>query len=156
MKRRTDCPATKIPSETNVAQPHAGTRAAPAHARTHRVASWTRPPLAAALACTLALGACASEGPQVTVLPSQIAYTCRDGSAFQVRRQPDGRTAEVLRNGKVIALPRTDSAAQEKYSNGTTTLYLDGEKALLTSDSFVVAGDCVSVAPLPAVPMEQQ
>jgi membrane-bound inhibitor of C-type lysozyme len=156
MKRRTDRPAMMDSSRPNAAPLAAGARSASMRLQMLWATSWPSPPLATALACTLVLGACASEGPQVTVLPSQIAYTCRDGSAFQVRRQPDGRTAEVLRNGTVIALPRMDSAAQEKYSNGSTTLYLDGEKALLTSDSIVVAGDCVSAAPLPAVPMERQ
>jgi hypothetical protein len=41
--------------------------------------------------------------------------------------------------------------AQEKYSDGNTTLYLDGENALVTSDSFVVAGPCVSTVPLPVM-----
>jgi hypothetical protein len=50
---------------------------------------------------------------------------------------------------------RVESAAQEKYSNGPTTLYLDGEKALLSSDSFVVAGPCLSAQPLPVAPMSR-
>jgi hypothetical protein len=46
-----------------------------------------------------------------------------------------------------------DTAAQEKYNNGQTTLYLDGEKALMSSDSFVVADPCLSAQPLPVAPM---
>ena len=52
-----------------------------------------------------------------------------------------------------MAFARVDTAAQEKYSNGQTTLYLDGEKALMSSDSFVVAGPCLSAQPLPVAPM---
>jgi hypothetical protein len=45
-----------------------------------------------------------------------------------------------------------DSAAQEKCSDGRTTLYLDGERAVMSSDSVVVAGPCISVQPLPVAP----
>ena len=50
-----------------------------------------------------------------------------------------------------MRLLRMDSAAQEKYSDGASTLYLDGDQALLTSDSFVVAGPCIASQPLPVV-----
>ena len=49
-------------------------------------------------------------------------------------------------------LPRVDSAAQEKYANGRVTLYLDGEKALVTEDTIVLAGRCESAVALPAAP----
>ena len=102
----------------------------------------------------LALEGCVPSGLSETVLPAQNFYNCRDGVAIGVRRAPDGRSAVVNIQGKSIGLPRVDSAAQEKYTNGATTLYLDGEQALLTSDSFVVAGPCVSSVPLPvAAPM---
>ena len=45
-----------------------------------------------------------------------------------------------------------DSAAQEKYANGRVTLYLDGEKALVTEDSIVLAGRCESAVALPVAP----
>ena len=32
-----------------------------------------------------------------------------------------------------------DRVAQEKYANGRVTLYLDGEKALVTEDRIVLA-----------------
>ena len=48
-------------------------------------------------------------------------------------------------------LPRVDSAAQEKYANGRVTLYLDGEKALVTEDTIVLAGRCESAVALPVL-----
>ena len=42
-----------------------------------------------------------------------------------------------------------DSAAQEKYSNGRYSLYLDGERAMLEDDGLVLFGPCVSPVPLP-------
>ena len=64
-------------------------------------------------------------------------------------RAPDGRSATVAVGGRSVVLPLVDSAVQQKYTNGPTTLYLDGQNAVLTSDSFVVAGPCVSAVPLP-------
>jgi membrane-bound inhibitor of C-type lysozyme len=108
------------------------------------------------MATLLALTGCTVVQPMVTVLPSEIAYRCMDGSMLQVRRAPDARSAQVLYDGRTITLPRADSAVQEKYSNDVTTLYLDGEKALLTSNAAVLGGQCVSVAPLPVTPQMNQ
>jgi membrane-bound inhibitor of C-type lysozyme len=106
-----------------------------------------------AFATGLALHGCVVVQPQVTVLPAEIAYVCRNDVPLKVSRAPDGRSASVWFDGKNTVLARVDSAAQEKYSNGQTTLYLDGEKALMSSDSFVVAGPCLSAQPLPVAPM---
>ena len=101
----------------------------------------------------LVVQGCVVVQPQVTVLPAEIAYVCQNNSSMKVWRAPDGRSASVWFDGKNTNLPRADSAAQEKYSDGRTTLYLDGEKAVMSSDSFVVAGPCVSAQPLPVAPM---
>ena len=103
----------------------------------------------AALSATMALAACVSSGLPETVLPARIDYQCRDGSVLQVMRAPDGMSATIAAKGRSVRLQRADSAAQEKFSDGATTLYLYGERALLTSDSFVVSGDCISTVPLP-------
>jgi hypothetical protein len=50
---------------------------------------------------------------------------------------------------------RHSCSAQEKYSDDRTTLNLDGEKAVMSSDSFVVAGTCRSAQPLPVAPMSR-
>jgi hypothetical protein len=55
----------------------------------------------------------------------------------------------VTVGGKSVRLMRADSAAQEKYTADGNTLFLDGDRALFTSDSFVVAGPCVATMPLP-------
>ncbi|MEO8344803.1 MAG: MliC family protein [Betaproteobacteria bacterium] len=103
--------------------------------------------------CALGLSACVVVEPMVTVLPSEITYVCQKNTTMTVMRAPDARSASVRYDGKTTALNRAESAAQEKYTNGGTTLYLDGEKAVMSSDSFVVAGPCVSAAPLPMAPM---
>jgi len=106
-----------------------------------------------AYAAAHTLHGCVAEQPQVTVLPAEIAYNYWNDLKLKVSRAPDGRSASVSFDGKRMAFARVDTAAQEKYSNGQTTLYLDGEKALMSSDSFVVAGPCLSAQPLPVAPM---
>ena len=98
------------------------------------------------------LSACAAPGLPETVLPPRIDYACQQGGALTVLRAPDGRQAEAIHKGRRTVLPRIDSAAQEKYGNGRITLYLDGETALLTEDSMVLAGRCKSVVGMPVAP----
>lgn len=105
----------------------------------------------AAAAGALVLG-CVATGLPTTYIPPDNTYVCRDSKTLNVMRAPDGRSATVAVGGRSVVLPLVDSAVQQKYSNGPTTLYLDGQNAVLTSDSFVVAGPCVSSVPLPVVP----
>jgi membrane-bound inhibitor of C-type lysozyme len=101
------------------------------------------------VACALMTAACVPTGLPETVLPAQVRYACRDGAMLDVRREGNGQLATVTMSGKSVRLMRVDSAAQEKYSTDGNTLYLDGDRALFTSDSFVVAGPCVATMPLP-------
>jgi membrane-bound inhibitor of C-type lysozyme len=103
------------------------------------------------LALVPLLASCVPSGLPETVLAPQMRYLCRDGSVLFVERAPGGQFAEASAGGQRARLMRADSAAQEKYSSGGTTLYLDGNQALLTSDSFVVAGPCIASEPLPVV-----
>lgn len=105
---------------------------------------------AAALAGLLSLLAgCVPTGLPETVLPPDLTYSCRDGTLLRVTRAPGGEHAVATIGGRSVRLMRMDSAVQEKYGDGPTTLYLDGDNALLVSDSFVVAGPCISTVPLP-------
>jgi len=95
------------------------------------------------------LAACVPTGLPETVLPPDNTYACRDGTMLRVARAPNGGMAVASVGERSFRLTRVDSPAQEKYTDGASTLYLDGSQALLTSDSFVVAGPCVSTTPLP-------
>ena len=108
-----------------------------------------RAPPVVGLALLALLAGCVPSGVYETVLAPQMRYQCRDGSSLEVERSPDGRYAVAVAGGKRVRLMRAESAAQEKYSEGGTTLYLDGDRAVLTSDSFVVAGPCMASQPLP-------
>lgn len=86
---------------------------------------------------------------EMTKLPQQIDYVCANNKTLSVVRSPDARLAGVLVNGSQITLRRTESAAQEKYSDGRYTLYLEGEKAMLEDIGRVIFGPCQSPVQLP-------
>ena len=96
----------------------------------------------------LLLSGCVGPGTEMTVLPTRIDYQCAQNKLLQVQRAPDARNAAVLIDGKPVILQRADSAAQEKYSNGNLTLYLEGERAVLEENSRVLFGPCAA-GPLP-------
>ena len=97
----------------------------------------------------LLLSGCAVPGPELTQLPARIDYVCAGNKTLPVARAPDQRMAAVLVDGQEILLRGGESAAQEKYSNGSYTLYLEGEKAMLEQSGVVLYGPCVSPVPLP-------
>ncbi len=101
------------------------------------------------------LAGCVAPGVEETILPARIDYTCANNRVLPVSRGADGRLAAVLVDGKEIMLQRAGSAAQEKYSNGRYSLYLDGERAMLEEDGKVLFGPCVSAAPLPSAPRQR-
>jgi membrane-bound inhibitor of C-type lysozyme len=103
--------------------------------------------LALALAFASALAGCVPQGIQQTALPPRIEYVCQGEKLLQVAR---GTEAAVVRfDGQEATLPEVASAAQEKYTDGEWTLYLDGERALLESRGLVLAGGCRSTLALP-------
>ena len=102
--------------------------------------------LAAAL---LLLQGCVSSEIEVTALPARIDYICANDRVLRVARSADQRTARVGLDAQELRLIRADSAAQEKYSDGTHALYLQGERAMLERDGQVLYGPCVSPVALP-------
>ncbi len=104
----------------------------------------------ATLLAALPLAACV--GVPETVLPARIDYACAGNKTMQVERAPDARSAAVQVSGRAVVLPRADSAAQEKYSNRSYSLYLDGQRAMLEQDGVVVFGPCESRKTLPTAP----
>jgi len=91
-------------------------------------------------------------GPELAVLPETIDYRCADGREMRVRRAPDGREAIATVDGTDLRLRRVDSAAQEKYVDGATTLFLEGDGAMLESQGRMIRAYCRSTVPLPVAP----
>jgi membrane-bound inhibitor of C-type lysozyme len=99
---------------------------------------------------TALLTGCVGAGVDETLLPTRIDYQCANNKVLQVQRAADARSAAVLVDNKPVILQRAGSAAQEKYSDGSYELYLDGERAMLEKDSRVLFGPCMS-GPLPTI-----
>jgi membrane-bound inhibitor of C-type lysozyme len=99
----------------------------------------------------LVLCGCVS-GPELAVLPETIDYRCAEGRELRVRRAPDGREAIATVDGKDIRLGRMESAAQEKYVDGATSLFLEGDQAMLESQGRMIRAYCRSTVPLPVAP----
>ena len=114
------------------------------------------PSAAGLIALALALAGCASDqmspGLETTILPAAIEYACDEGRVLRVERAGGATSATAIVGGARYTLPRSDSAAQEKYAQGTTALYLDGDVAMLESDGRVLAGNCRSTVSLPKAP----
>jgi hypothetical protein len=112
--------------------------------------------LPTAVLVAAALAGCGGErysaGLESTVLAATIDYQCETGPGMRVERSPDARGARVTVGDRQWTLLRQDSAAQEKYSEGTTSLYLDGELATLESDGRLVGGKCQSKVAMPKAP----
>jgi membrane-bound inhibitor of C-type lysozyme len=73
----------------------------------------------------------------------QGRYVCEDGKTFTVELSQDGASAIVTHENRQVVLPVTAGATDGKYSDGRTTLYLDGPRALLDVGGQILARGCV-------------
>jgi membrane-bound inhibitor of C-type lysozyme len=110
------------------------------------------PLVAGALAALVGCAEQYSVGLESTVLAATIDYQCENGTVMRVERAGDARTARATVGDRSWTLTRVDSAAQEKYSEGATSLYLDGEIAMIESEGRVLGGKCQSKVPMPRAP----
>ena len=97
--------------------------------------------LAALLAVNLV--GCAELVAQQSGAPPGGRYVCEDGKIVRVEFVGDGSSVEVTYDNQKIALPQAMAATDIKYSDGRTTLYLDGPRALLETSGFVYARGCL-------------
>jgi membrane-bound inhibitor of C-type lysozyme len=104
---------------------------------------------AVALAVVLALGACASDMPRDVVLPDRVTYRCEGGRTFDVHFSASGDVATIYMDGKSYRLPKVPGATQAKYSDGSTSLWLDRQNALIESRVVIAGRNCASEQPLP-------
>jgi membrane-bound inhibitor of C-type lysozyme len=71
---------------------------------------------------------------------------------MRVERAAGATSATVSLGGNRWTLPRVESAAQEKYAQASTALYLEGDIAFIESDGRVLGGNCRSAVALPRAP----
>lgn len=110
----------------------------------HPVTFW-----AAALAAALILGACATDMPQDVKLPDRVTYRCEGGRTFEVHFNSSHDVATVYLGGKSYRLPRVPGPTQAKFSDNSTTLWLDGQNALVESRVAIAGRNCASETPMP-------
>jgi len=104
---------------------------------------------AAVVGVALALGACATDMPRDVTLPERVAYRCEGGRTFEVQFAQSGEFATLNLGGKAYRLPRVPGATQAKFSDGKTSLWLDGQNALVESSVAIAGRNCASEQPLP-------
>ena len=73
----------------------------------------------------------------------QGRYVCEDGKTFTVEFSQDGASAIVTHENRRVTLPVTGGATDGKYSDGRTTLYLDGPRGLLDVGGQILGRGCV-------------
>lgn len=95
-----------------------------------------------AIGLAVAFGGCVQVVVQEPWDP-QGRYVCEDGKAFTVEFSQDGASAIVTHENRRVTLPVTGGATDGKYSDGRTTLYLDGPRALLDVGGQILGRGCV-------------
>ena len=73
----------------------------------------------------------------------QGRYVCEDGKAFTVELGEGCASATVKHETGQVTLQQTAGATDAKYSDGRTTLYLDGARAVLDVGGQIFARGCV-------------
>lgn len=92
--------------------------------------------------------------PLLAADAKQVRYVCPGGESFRVDFQPELTTVRGTRNAHVmlrmegkpsIALPQARAASGAKYSDGYTTFWTQGDKAMVESGTVNVS-DCQAEA----------
>jgi membrane-bound inhibitor of C-type lysozyme len=95
-----------------------------------------------AVVVALALAGCLQAVVQEPWDP-QGRYVCEDGKTFAVASREDGSSVTVTHDSGQYTLPQTLGSTDAKYSDGRTTLYLEGSRALLEVGGHVFGRGCV-------------
>jgi membrane-bound inhibitor of C-type lysozyme len=100
---------------------------------------------AAAVAVGMFVGGCVTDMPQDVKLPEHVTYRCEGGRKFEVQFAQSNEFATVTFAGnKSYRLPRVPGPTQAKFSDGKTTLWLDGQNALVESSVAIAGRNCAS------------
>ncbi len=99
--------------------------------------------LAGNMACMIVmLSGCVSVNVYEAWTP-QGRYVCEDGKSFMVELIENGAAVRVTTDAAQFALPQTGGATDAKFTDGRTTLYVDGNRAFLEEGAQVYARGCV-------------
>jgi membrane-bound inhibitor of C-type lysozyme len=106
--------------------------------------------IAAALLATM-LGGCSGGwwpfGRSDAELPNRIPagateYACAQGKRLLVRHSADGKSAWVILPDREFRLDRVAAGPGDRFSNGVSTLQVQGEEAVLESEGSRQFADC--------------
>jgi membrane-bound inhibitor of C-type lysozyme len=95
-----------------------------------------------AIGLAVAFGGCVQVVVQEPWDP-QGRYVCEDGKSLVVQLRDGGASVAVAYEGGQVTLPQTGGATDGKYSDGRTTLYLDGPRGLLDVGGQILGRGCV-------------
>lgn len=104
------------------------------------------------LSCTVLMSGCST--PKVNVWPfgedtgersivpeNSVEYQCAEGKKFYVRMIDKGGAAWVILKDREVSLPKV-AGEGEKYSNGVSTLSINGTEARLDESPTSVYIEC--------------
>ena len=103
----------------------------------------------AAIAATALLTACAggwwpwggnSEDPSTRIPPGATVYNCAGNKRLFIRHAADGNSAWIIYPDREFRLDRTSSG--DRYSNGVSTLTVQGEETMLEEGGARLFTDC--------------
>lgn len=83
------------------------------------------------------------QGMNQPPMPQQARYVCENGKAFAVEFLADPPSARVVFDERQVTLPPALAATDAKYTDGQTTLYVEGDRALLETAGQVFGRGCV-------------
>ncbi len=81
--------------------------------------------------------------PNAQPITQQTWYLCENGRAFAVEFLANPPSARIQIEQNQVILPQTIGATDAKYSDGHTTLYIEGERALLETGAQILGRGCV-------------
>ena len=99
-------------------------------------------PASIVLLASLSLLGCKNSGPQTTTgQGSLVTYQCQDGTEFTARLAETEAIAD-LPDRPNLALPLVESDSGTTYSDGSTKLRINGDKAVVEVNNAIVLTEC--------------
>ena len=105
----------------------------------------------AAIVATILLTACAggwwpfggnSQDPSARIPPGATVYNCAGNKRLFVRHAADGKSAWVIYPDREFRLDRVNASSGDRYSNGVSTLTVQGEETTLEEGGARLFTDC--------------
>ena len=83
-----------------------------------------------------------SDNPSARIPSGATEYACANDRRLLVRYSADGNSAWVIYPDREFRLDRTASGADERFSNGVSTLSKQGDEAMLEESGTRLFVDC--------------